>query len=177
MRCFGWLAGWLAWLLTTLLPPHWVYYFTPCFRSRPALHDSTVFSVLAVGAKIDWCTFKVLGCSQRYTRTTIYLLRTRILLSSPSASSPNVQKMSAKSSSWTLSRSSSRSSSISSISSASACSMSTTSSQPLLPPQPQQRRPSIQLQGQQISCTDREAQLYFLMGFKTAGAGAIGGLG
>lgn len=36
------------------------------------------------------------------------------------------------------------------------------------------RRPSIQFQGHQVPCTDREAQLYFLMGFKTSGFGGLG---
>ena len=48
---------------------------------------------------------------------------------------------------------------------------------------PSSRRPSITIQSQQLPCTDREAQLYFLMGFKPTDAAtgrsarSIGSLG
>jgi hypothetical protein len=74
-----------------------------------------------------------------------------------------------------------RSSSISSVSSLS----SNTSTAPSNATTQMQfsRRPSITIQSQQLPCTDREAQLYFLMGFKPTDAAtgrsarSIGSLG
>ena len=75
-----------------------------------------------------------------------------------------------------------RSSSISSISSVSS-STSYASSYASTTQTQSSRRPSITIQSQQLPCTDREAQLYFLMGFKPTDAAtgrsarAIGSLG
>ncbi|OSS49369.1 hypothetical protein B5807_05633 [Epicoccum nigrum] len=73
-----------------------------------------------------------------------------------------------------------RSSSISSISS----NASTAPPNATTTPHPSSsRRPSITIQSQQLPCTDREAQLYFLMGFKPTDAAtgrsarSIGSLG
>jgi hypothetical protein len=60
---------------------------------------------------------------------------------------------------------------------------SSTSSTTTATPTASTRRPSIQLQGlnmrpQEVACSQREAQLYFLMGFRVSGGGnGVGGLG